>query len=235
MALPLYLAMTASEMSSAGQLPRHLAWMACHFSAGTLGLSNIPQGLPEGAILILDDRYPCQGHSADLAAGQLAEAAAQLGCSMVLLDFQRPPEPESLAMSRSLLGALPCPAAVTPDYARESDCVVFLPPCPLSCPLEEHLAPWKGREIWIEAVLCQEEISITEAGAACSSCFPPDGLEGGFYAPELCCKYKAETFPDQVRFTLFDTPETLKEKIKKAQALGISGAIGLYQQLQELS
>ena len=235
MALPLYLAMTASEMSCAGHLPRHLAWMACHFSAGTLGLSNIPQALPEGAILILDDRYPCQGHSADLAAGQLADAAMQLGCSRVLLDFQRPPEPESLAMSRSLLEALPCPVAATPDYAREFDCGVFLPPCPLSSPLEEHLAPWADREIWLEAVLCQEDISVTAGGAAFSCCFPPDGLDGGFFDPELCCNYKTESFPDQVRFTLFDTPETLKEKMKKAQALGVSGAIGLYQQLQGLS
>ena len=231
MALPLYLAMTASEMSAVTELPQNTAWMSCHFSPGALGISNIPQSLPEGAILILDDRFPCQGHSPDLAAGQLAEAVRQLGCVSALLDFQRPPEPESLAMVRSLLTALPCPAAAASEYAREFSCAVFLPPCPLSCPLEEYLAPWTGREVWLEAALCQEAVTLTEGGAERIPQFPPEGLTDGFYSQELCCHYRTSIQPDRVTFTLFDTPESLLKKLEKARSLGITRAVGLYQEL----
>ena len=54
MALPLYLAQTALEMGG-NSLPGRLAYMACHFSPGGQGLSNVPELLPSGAILILDD------------------------------------------------------------------------------------------------------------------------------------------------------------------------------------
>ena len=231
MALPLYLALTASEMSAAAEVPRNAAWMSCHFSPGTLGISNIPTSLPEGSILILDDRFPCQGHSPDLAAGQLAEAAGELRCGNVLLDFQRPPEPESLAMVRSLLAVLPCPAAVSPEYARESGCAVFLPPCPLSCPLEDRLAPWAGREVWLEAALCQEIVTVTEGGTERVPQFPPEGLTEGFYSEELCCRYRTQVDRDRITFTLFDTPDSLKKKLEKARSLGITRAVGLYQEL----
>ena len=68
MVLPMNLAMTAAEMSSAAPLPEKIAWMACHFSAYSLGITNIPASLPKGAMLILNDRFPCQGHSPGLTA-----------------------------------------------------------------------------------------------------------------------------------------------------------------------
>ena len=45
MGLPLYLAMTAAELSAAEALPRKMAYMACHFSLYGTGLSNIPEQL----------------------------------------------------------------------------------------------------------------------------------------------------------------------------------------------
>ena len=42
MAIRQYLAMTAAEMTQAGSLPRHAAWMACHFSPYSTGLTNLP-------------------------------------------------------------------------------------------------------------------------------------------------------------------------------------------------
>ena len=46
MAIRQYLAMTAAEMTQAGSLPRHSAWMACHFSPYSTGLTNLPDRLP---------------------------------------------------------------------------------------------------------------------------------------------------------------------------------------------
>ncbi|MBR3972397.1 MAG: hypothetical protein IKJ99_00420 [Oscillospiraceae bacterium] len=234
MALPLILAMTAAEMAAASTLSNQAAWMACHFSPYSLGITNIPKSLPAGSILILNDRVPCQDHSPDLAAHQLSETLTHLHCESLLLDFQRPPEAESEAMVSFLLEALPRPVTVSELYAEGRNCPVFLSPPALHVPLDEYLIPWQNREVWLEAALCQEDIDVTESGTTFAPQFPPDYLDGGFFDPKLCCNYKTEVSDHQVRFTLFDTSESLMEKMKKAQSLGVSRAVGLFQELYPL-
>ena len=231
MVLPLYLALTAAEISAFSTIDFPFAYMACHFSPYTEGLSNIPDSLPSGSILILNDRLPCQGHSADLVAGQLADAAAQLNCESILLDFQRPAEPESQAMVAKITSTLSFPAAVTESFAKELSCPVFLSPAPLHLPLADYLLPWKGREIWLEAALCQEEILMTEKGMAHNPIFPTAQLDGGFYDEDLLCCYRAQISKDSIRFTLFDTGESLETKLELAASLGVSRAVGLWQEL----
>ena len=231
MVLPLYLALTAAEILSNPPVPSLCAYMACHFSPYTEGLSNIPESLPPGSILILNDRLPCQGHSADLVAGQLADAAAQLNCESILLDFQRPAEPESQSMVRKITSTLSCPVAVTEGFAKELSCPVFLSPAPLHLPLADYLLPWKGREIWLEAALCQEEIQLTKESMTCNSIFPTEQLRGGFYEKDLRCSYHTHILEDSIRFTLFDTPESLNQKLELAAKLGVSRAVGLWQEL----
>lgn len=232
MVLPLNLAMTAGEMDRCTSLPEHIAWMACQFSPYAEGIANIPKELPPGAMLILNDRFPCQGHSGSLAAEQLADISARFACKNILLDFQRPADEESKAVIRAILESSPCPVGVSELYAQGLDCPVFLSPAPLHLPLEEHLAPWQGREIWLEAALCQEIATVTETGASFSPQFPTDKLEGGFYDETLCCNYRTQITDGEIRFTLFDSPESLPEKMKKAHSLGVTRAVGLYQELK---
>lgn len=231
MVLPLYLAMTASEMRAADAVPEKCAWMACQFSPYGQGLTNIPAQLPPGSILILNDRMPCRGHSPDLAADQLAQAVEQLGCESVLLDFQQPPDPESEAMAAHIVSALPCPAAVSEKYAKDLSCPVFVSPAPLHIPLSVYLAPWRGREIWLEAALGQEAVTVTTQGTAYTPQFPTDGLEGGFFEDTLCCHYRTQILEDAVRFTLFDTPDSLQKKLALSPPLGVTRAVGLWQEL----
>ena len=231
MALPLNLAMTPAELSSDSEIPQKIAWMACHFSPYSEGLTNLPAALPPGAMLILNDRMPCQGHSPDLVLQQLSDTVKHLECESILLDFQRPPEPESRAIIKALVGGLPCPAAVFESYATELDCPVFLPPCPLHRALREYLTPWAEREIWLEAALCQEEVIVTREGVTCVPRFPPERLEGGFEEETLCCRYRTQIAESEVRFTLFDTRESLEKKLELAGTLGVSRAVGLYQEL----
>ena len=231
MALPLYLAMTTPEMSSIDPFPENFAYMACHFSPYSQGLSNLPPTLPPNAILILNDNFPCQGHSPSLAAHQIREALTQFQCESLLLDFQRPATPETEQMVLSITEKLPCPGALPPSYSRNWDGPVFLPPCPLHIPMEEYLAPWDGREIWLEAALCQEVVTVSRDGTVFTSCFPPEGLNGGFFDQGLCCQYKISTSPDKIQFTLFDTRESLSRKLEKAHSLGVTRAVGLYQEL----
>lgn len=231
MVLPLYLALTAAEMSAFSSVTFPCAYMACQFSPYTEGLTNIPKALPEGAILILDDRMPCCGHSPGLVAQQLRDAVEWLNCESVLLDFQRPPDPESESMVQTIIETLNCPVAVTEGFAKNIPCPVFLSPAPLHLPLSEHLNPWQGREIWLEAALCQEKIIVTRDGTEFTPQFPPDGLSGGFYEEDLCCRYCTKADDEHITFTLFDTPESLQNKLAHADSLGVSRAVGLYQEL----
>ena len=233
MVLPLYLARTNAELFAEPPPPGRLAYMACSFSPYTLGLSGIPSSLPEGSILILNDRMNCQGHSPDLVAGQLQEAVARLSCESVLVDFQRPPSPDSESMVSRIVQSLPCPVAVTEEYAKNLNCPVFLSPAPLHLPLEAHLEPWQGREIWLEAALGQSEILVTPKGMNASCQFPPEGLTGGFYEEKLRCHYHTKINPECITFTLFDTIESLEQKLELAHTLGVSRAIGLWQELKE--
>lgn len=181
--------------------------------------------------MILNDRMSCQGHSPDLVAGQLQEAVDRLGCESVLLDFQRPREPESDAIVSKIIHSLSCPVAVAERFAADLDCPVFLSPAPLHVPLADHLAPWQGREIWLEAALGQGEIIVTAQGTTAATQFPPDGFTGGFYEEALCCHYRTKIGGDRIVFTLFDTPESLEKKLEHAHSLGVKRAVGLWQEL----
>lgn len=230
MVLPLFLAMNASELTFSS-IHDHCAWMACHFSPFTEGLSNIPDSMPPASMLILNDRVPCQGHSADLVASQIRDAVSRLECESVLLDFQRADNPEAEAVVQAIHAALPCPVCVSECYAGDLPCPVLLGPNPLHIPLNDYLAPWQGREIWLEAALCQGQITVTEYGSKFVWCIPADHLSGGIFDESLCCNYLTRIDENQVRFTLFDTLETLGKKLDLAHSLGVSRAVGLYQEL----
>ena len=234
MVLPLYLAMTGLEIIAAKSPIPRCAFMACHFSPYSQGLANLPNSLPPESMLILNDRMPCTDHSADLVAHQLQDTISRLCCESLLLDFQRPPTEDTKQMVNSILEAVSCPAAVTERFTEDHDCAVFLSPGPLHIPLAEYLAPWKNREIWLEAALCQEEILITPAGAKIQTIFPTEELSDGFYDEALHCRYRTKAEPDCVTFTLFDTKETLQHKLNLAHSLGVSRAVGLWQELGSL-
>ena len=202
MVLPLYLAMTGAEICTI----THPAYLM-------EDLSDLP---PPGFLPVVTDRFPIDG--------QALHRFCQ-GREAVVLDFERPPTP---ALAAAVQG-LPCPAAAPPGYSDRGP--VFLPPPPLHVPLAQHLAPWQGREIWLEAALQRQTIVVTASGAEISAPSPAGNLSGGFYDKHLHCRFTQEIRPDRAVFTLFDTPETLKEKLDHAAALGVTRAVGLYQEL----
>ena len=234
MALPLYLAMTAAELFRAPVLLPQCAYMACHFSPYSTGLSNFPQNIPEGSILILNDRMPVQGHDPALIGEQLNQCAEEWDATAILLDFQRPDCPQTLQIARAIIDSSACPVAVSACYSRELDCPVFLPPPPLDCKLEEYITPWKGRALWLEAALDTQIITLTPQGSQLTQDL---SLEHAVYPhedPTLHIHYKIEPTPEQVRFTLHRTPEDLTALLQEAEALGFTHAIGLYQELWDL-
>ena len=231
MGLPLNLAMTASEIASVSPLPADFAWMACRFSPDGQGITDLPPQLPAGSLLILNDSIPCRDHDPDLIAESLLDTVEHFRCCGLLLDLQRPKTDEAAAVVDALVNALPCPVAVPPEYAARLPCPVFLPPAPLHQSLESYLKPWQNREIWLEAALCQEEITVTKNGTSNRSIFPAQQRDGGFYDKRLHCRYHTAVSDDHITFTLFDTWESLEKKLELAAELGVTRAVGLWQEL----
>ena len=235
MAIAPFLAMTGAEMRNNSVLPEKIAWMACHFSPYGTGLSNLPKHLPAGSLLMVDDITPPRGHDPVLIAEQLSMCVESLQCCGVLLDFQRAGCDETKVIAKQLTKVLPCPVAVSASYADNLSCPVFLPPVPPSVPLEEHLFPWKGREIWLETGLDGEVLTLTEQGCNVIPLPYPNYEADGFSDAQLHCHYTIETNEKNARFTLWRTKEDLEALLEEAEKSGIVGCVGLYQELQRLS
>ena len=231
MALPVYLAMTAAEMAGNPVFPENTAFMACHFSPYSTGMSNFPEALPKGAMLILNDRTPPQGHDPQLIARQLQQLAEEMDCSSVLLDFQRPGSAETAAIARAVVQALPCPVGISECYADTLSGPVFLSVPPLHRPLQETANSWPDRELWLELALDSQVLTVKEDGSHFGPVFPAERIEPFHTDADLCCSYHITVSETEARFTLFRTPENLSMLLSKAESLGITRAIGLYQEL----
>ena len=233
MPIPCYLAMTGTEFSNAAQLPDKVAWMACHYSCYGTGLSNLPPQLPEGSLVILNDRTPPCRHDPELIVRQLKalyEAIAPFG---FLLDLQRPELQENSIIAKAITEALPCPVAVSDLYAKELSGPVFLPPVPVDMPLSDHINSWEGREIWLEVALQTEVFTLTENGCTVTSDEALPLQEPVFEAPALLCRYHWELHDHTAFFTLQRTKKELDTLLQNAE--GVRLAVGLYQQLGQFS
>lgn len=231
MAIPRYLAMTAAEFDNADTLPRHTAWMACHFSCYGTGLSNLPTQLPEDAMVIVNDRTPVMGHDPQRILQQLMQLWENLKPKYFLLDLQRTGETLSLDIARLLVKNLPCPVGVTEHYARELNCPVFLPPPPLHIPLKQHLAPWKDREVWLETATEAEQITVTQEGSQFESARFEKLDEPIFGEETLHCRYHIRLTENAAMFELERRKEELETLLAEAETKGVSVSVGLYQQL----
>ena len=228
MALPLYLAQTAAEM--AGNPPSGpTAYMACHFSPGGRGLSNLPGCLAPGTMLILDDSTPMNGHDPEAILCQLSAQAQRWQCGSILLDFQRPGIEAQQKLAELLAASLPCPVGVSELYAAGLSCPVFLSPVPPDRPLTEHLAPWNDREIWLEAALEGITLTLIEAGCIADPLF--DFPASGLMDKKLHCHYAIEITANTAGFRLWRTRQDLDCLLNEAESLGITKAIGLWQEL----
>ena len=225
MAIPLYFALTGAEFRLCREVPDYCGWLACHFSPYGKGITNFAQNLPDGGMLILDDSTPINGHDPQ----QIIEQIAALSIDSVLLDFQRSPTEESLNMAKEL-STLPCPVGIAESHAQNLSCPIFLSAPPLHIPLRTYITPYQGREIWLEVALGQECVTIDENGQKAAAWFASDLPI--FSSPTLACRYQIVLEDQQVSFLFHRTKEDLPTLLTLAQSLGITRAIGLYQELQ---
>ena len=233
MAIRQYLAMTAAEMAMVPSLPPGPAWMACHFSPYSTGLTNLPGKLPPGCLLILNDRTPIHGHDPQRIGQELEQVLRRFGCTGLLVDFQNPPNEESLALSEYLSQNLNVPMAFPPEYGVQTQ-AAFLPLVPTDCSLSNYLQKWASREIWLEAALEGQNITLTQQGAAYGINHRQDFPH--IHADEkLHCHYSIEEQEASLVFHTWRTPEDLAQLLEEAEQHGITRSIGLYQELAAAS
>lgn len=225
MAIDVYLGLTEGEFRNIPSLPRKTAWMACHFSPNSDGISNFPRWLPEGSLLILDDSAPIQGHDPGRVREELRSSIGSHKCSALLLDFQRPGAAEMVTV---LSEGLPCPVAVSSMYGALTRGPVLLPPVPPFRPLQEHVAPWAGRELWLELSAEGCQIRLDEKGSRTESWWPEGPLP--FRHDTLKCHYRIELHPGLAIFRGYRTEEDLKELLAEAEHFGVTAALGLWQE-----
>ncbi len=224
MAFDFFLAQTAGDIRQPLPLGAAKAWMACHFSPYSSGLSNLPEGLEEGSMVILNDLMPVAAHDAHRIAAQLCEVVENCQCCRVLLDFQRPGEGRTAEIAKVLAEALPCPVGVSESYAQELDCPVFLPPLPLHMPLADYIAPWQGRRVWLEIMPEAALYTVTEDGCRRAECEAQGALP--HFDKDAFCRYGIDIAGDAIRFTLQRGPEEL-EALRQSDLLDCF--VGLYQ------
>lgn len=231
MAIAHYLAMTATEMETATFLPPSAAWMACHFSPYSTGLTNLPRSLPENSLLILNDRTPIHGHDPAQIAQELGQVLERDSCIGLLMDFQNPKNRETEILANYLAEKLSCPMGITPSYSIEG-AATFLPPVPTDMPPEEYLAPWDGKKIWLETALDGKTISLTPQGAAFQSNqrrdYTPAHQESGLH-----CHYSIQLEAGCAIFHTWRTSQDLEQLLQCAQNHGAELAVGLYQEFSQ--
>ncbi|MCD7755572.1 MAG: hypothetical protein LUJ09_04470 [Firmicutes bacterium] len=231
MAIPLYLAMTAGEIASCGAFPAHMGYMACHFSPDGTGLCDLPDALPARSLLILNDRMPIRGHDPACVADTLLALLPQLEPAALLLDFQRPDDGRAGAMAEYLRSRLPCPVGVSEGCGQTAEGPIFLPPVPLNQLPEAYLSRYSGREIWLEAALDGAVVTLDMEGSRASPLPPDAGGEFPHKDDALHCRYRIERHTDRVDFLMRRTPETLDALLAAAEHIGVTMAVGLYQEL----
>ena len=193
------------------------AWLVCPFVPGF----RLPEP-PRDGILVFTDSSPYAGQSPeDILQGK----ASLLECSSgLVLDFQRPASGETRRFAEALRSALPCPVACPPEYAEAGP--VFLPPLAPHIPPDAQLAPWRGRDIWLDLSPCPEKLILTKAGCREEPGSIPQAP--GYADDGLLCHYCIDiSAPTQVQFTLWRTREDLQSLAKRA---GIAHCLALRQE-----
>lgn len=233
MDLSIYLAFTGAELEAMLNHKGKTAWMGCHLSAYGSGITPPPAALKHCDLLVLTDETPPDGHDPKRVAGEFWAQAQALGCERILLDFQRPPTEESHRIIHQVMKNVTVPVGVTPSYAAQLDCPIFLPPPPLWTPLQEALSPWAGREIWLEIAPEDGCVTLTKDGSTYTPCEAKKAYT--FSDPGLCLSYCTEVSFDRATVYLHRDISNIAKWLEHAFSLGIRTAIGLYQQFSTLS
>lgn len=230
MAIQRFLGVMEAEMDGISPMPENVAWMGCHYSKESGKICGLPPVLLAGSMVVLTDEVAFLEADHGTLCGQLWGAVGALSCRYVLLDFQKPVCEEAVCFAEKLAASLPCPVILPAALGGRLDGPVFLPPVPLDVSLPNYLAPWAGREVWLELALDGLEIRLTNSGARSSYLPHPLPFSASHRDERLHCHYNIETAPDAVCFNLRRAREDVEALVTEAEGLGVTGCVGLWQE-----
>lgn len=234
MAAARYLAMTQTEFANFLPSDDNIGWLGCRLSPWGTGVDRLPPSLPPGSLLIMTDEIPFQDHDPARISAELHQVLGSMNCTGLLLDYQQPRNASLAELARQLTSAMPCPVIVSEAYAVTANAPVFLSPCPHHIHLRDHIAPWAGREIWLDLARDAETITLTREGSFPSPLPPGEVPKDGHCDRKLHCHYRAEVAENIARFILWRTKEDLYALVQEAESLGIQKFVGLHQELQDI-
>ena len=148
-----------------------------------------------------------------------------------MLDFQRPGSEQTRQLAAALANGLPCPVGVSELYAEALDCPVFVSAPPIDRPLQTHLQPWNGREIWLELATDDQCAVITEDDCQISPADPENAESLPHIDQAVHCRYRVTMEDTCARLHLHRGIPELQAMLQEAEDLGVQVAVGLYQQL----
>ena len=224
MAFQRILAITEVEIrNQIGPAPP-FALFGCHFSPEDGCFVGLADHLPAGCGLVIDDRNPIP------AVDLILPVLEQLSPAYVILDFQRPPDAQSIKLTTAL-AQIHKNLVIPPPYAQGLACPLFLPPVPPHIPMAEHLKPWQGREIWLELALDGALITVTPQGSRTHllphAQIPEDSYEDSM----LHCHYKISQKEDALEFYCVRTRNDIEEMLRPPLPPNLKYAVALYQEL----
>ena len=200
MGTDIYVVITGEELAKCSHLPPKIAYLGCHFAGGHL--TNIPQGLPEGSMLLIDDRNP---------PGDLPDAFARLSpllpqLSGIYLDFQKKSTGRFFAEG----------------FVKKSPIPVGTPFAGLGIPVfsarELHTLPQKRSfPFWQEGVLSCWELKITKEGCQKKEIPRTEGFSG-FEDKRLFCRYAVSVSEEAAVFTFQNTKDDLLSELAASGA-----------------
>lgn len=227
MDLQCYIATTAEEMRTLSKLPTHPAWMACHFSPYGTGIINLPRGLPQDSMVILNDRIPPSGHNKSLIADQLNS----IQCSCYLLDFQVPGIRETEEIAVFLTERLEKPVAISEAYQHCSKGPMLLNLFPHQS-LSTSIKTLGNRDIWLEVTTDTESLTVSKTDCNWDYLPASDTALFRHTSIRLHSQYEFRIHDDCAKFLLKRDIPQIRSLLKEADRLHIKKAVGLYQQLQ---
>lgn len=236
MSIPFFLAISAREFPLFSELPPNIAWMSAHFSSSGSGLSNLPQNLPEGSLLILDDQTPWEGHSTEMVCREVVESLLKSKASGLLLDFERPVTPETALLTTALsqccreIGVM---LGAPESYAAEEDTAIFISPLPCQTPPE--LLYQKNRKLWLDVSAGAYLLHIAALGAtgqAADQRSFPDGSYPEFIDPVLHCSYRSRPNAGGIDILLSHSRESIDTLLTALDEQVVQLAIGLYREFR---
>ena len=131
-------------------------------------------------------------------------------------------------MVRTLSEGLPSPVAVSSLYGTVTRGPVLLPPVPAFRLLREHISPWAGRELWLELSPEGCQVRLDEKGSCTEPWWPEGSLP--FRHEGLKCHYRTELRPGMAVFRGCRSTEDMEELLEEAERLGVTAALGLWQE-----